>query len=161
MYAKGAFLRAPGNYDADAVSLETGLEIDGSIPEENLTQQQFKEECDINVILERFGQTGELPTSSRMPVSGDFTGVSDFQSAMQLVRQAEESFMGLPAKVRAEFGHDPQRVLEFLEDPANRDKAVELGLVEKPPEKTRDVVQAVDELAAALKPTTVVTPLGG
>lgn len=152
MFAKGTFLRAPGNYDADAVSLETALEIDDQDPVENVTQQQFKDECDINTIIERFGLTGELPMTRQMPVSGDFTGVSDFQSAMQLVRQAEEAFMELPAKVRAEFRNDPQAVLEFLDDEKNRERAVELGLLPKPPEKTRDVVQAVDELAAKVVP---------
>lgn len=128
------FIRAPYNYDAEAVSRETALACD---PEESVVQQQFADECDINTIVRRFGLTGELPNQVSMPQSGDFTGVTDFQSAMNMVRQAQEAFMELPADVRYRFANDPQRVIDFLEDAANRDEAVKLGLVTKPPEVTR------------------------
>ena len=141
---RGAF-----DYDGDAVSRETGLSIDEG---ESVVQQQFASECDINTIVERFGLTGELPNGVDMPVSGDFTGVSDFHSAMNLVRQAQESFMSLPGHVRERFSHDPGKVLSLLEDSANRDEAIKLGIVAKPVEATRDVVAAVDELAARIVP---------
>lgn len=143
---RGAF-----SYDADAVSRETGLAIDEA---ESVVQQQFAEECDINTIVKRFGLTGELPNGVGMPVSGDFTGVSDFHTAMTLVRQAQEGFMQLSADVRERFANDPARVLAFLENPENREEAIKLGIVAKPPEVERDVVKAVDELAAVLKPKT-------
>lgn len=146
---KTVFLRTPYNYDMAAVSEETGLACD---PDEGVTQQSFRDECDINTIVARFGLTGELPGDFRAPVSGDFTGVSDFHSAMTAVRQAEEAFMELPGAMRARFHHDPQELLMFLEDKGNRDEALRLGLLAKPPEVTRDVVQAVDELAARIVP---------
>lgn len=136
-------------YDADSVSRETGLAIDDA---ESVVQQQFAEECDINTIVKRFGITGELPNGVAMPLSGDFTGVTDFQTAMQLIRQAQESFYELPAEVRARFANNPADVIAFLDNPANRDEAIRLGLVAKPVEVTRDVVTAVDELAAKLVP---------
>lgn len=139
---RGAF-----GYDADDVSRETGVAIDES---ESVVQQQFAEECDINTIVKRFGITGELPNGINMPLSGDFTNVTDFQTAMNTVRQAQESFMELPAEVRRRFNNDPARVLAFLDDEANRDEAIKLGIVAKPVEKTRDVVAAVDELAQKL-----------
>ena len=100
----------------------------------------------------RFGLTGDLPVNAAMPTSGDFTGISDFHSALNMVREAEEAFMAFPASVRERFGHDPQRLMAFLENADNRDEAVKLGLVTPPVERTRDVVQAVDELAAKLVP---------
>lgn len=133
-------------------SVAAGIAFD---PDEGLTQQQFAEEVDINTIVKRFGLTGQLPENLRMPVSGDFTGVSDFQSAMNLVVAAEEEFMRVPAEVRARFNNDPGQLMAFLDDAKNREEAIKLGLVTPPPEKTRDVVQAVDELAAKL-----VTPKG-
>lgn len=142
-------LRAPFAYDVDAASNEAGLSFEG---DEGKTQQQFKEECDINEIVRRFGLTGSVPETFSMPVSGDFTAVTDFQSAMNAVRAAQEGFMQLPGELRARFANDPGSLLEFLNDESNREEAIKLGLVARPPEKTRDVVQAVDELAAALKP---------
>lgn len=143
------FMRSGFNYDRDAVSVETGLVCD---PEGGMAQQQFAAEVDINTIVRRFGLTGELPENPRMPMSGDFTTVVDFQSAMQAVRVAEEAFMEFPAEVRARFANDPQRMISFLSEDANRDEAMKLGFLKKPVEKTRDVVAAVDELAAKLVP---------
>lgn len=123
------FLRTPYNYDRDAVSDQTGL----SCGEPTRTQQSFKDECDINVIMERFGKTGQVPGNLRVPSYDDFTGVTDFQSAMNAVREASENFMELPAKVRARFDNDPQLFLEFVASEDNRQEAVDLGLVKPAP----------------------------
>lgn len=139
------FLRAPGNYDADKASDEAGLACS---PDDCVTQQQFAEECDINTIVRRFGLTGELPETFAMPVSGDFTEVVDFQSAMNVVRAAEEAFMQIPAETRARFANDPARLYEFLNDSGNRDEARKLGLLRPEPEKDRTdvLIEAVREL---------------
>lgn len=141
------FFRNGYNYDTDTVSRETGL----STPiAEGRTQQQFKEETDINEIVRRFGLTGTLPDNPHMPNYGDFTGISDFKTAVDMVAQAESAFMEFPAELRARFQNDPQRLMEFLDNEANRKEALELGLVAKPQEKTRDMVQAIDEMSAKL-----------
>lgn len=127
-------LRTSHNYDRDQVSNETGLKCD---PDEGMAQQQFAEECDINTIVKRFGLTGQLPTNFNPPVSGDFTGINDFHSAMNQVRSAQEEFMKLDGQLRYRFNNDPQRLMEFLEDSNNRDEALKLGLIQKPPEVPR------------------------
>lgn len=119
------FLRTEFNYDMDEVSQATGLEC----TDPSMAQQQFVEECDINTIVERFGLNGEMPSNVKAPVYGDFTLVKDFQSAMEAVRAAQESFETLPAKVRARFSHNPQEFLEFCSDESNRAEAEALGLL--------------------------------
>lgn len=99
----------------------------------SLTQQNFKDETDINVLLERFKVTGVMPAAVRLPSYGDFTGVNDFRTAMDAVRNAMDGFMALPANLRARFENDPQRLLEFLSDENNRDEAVKLGLLKAQP----------------------------
>lgn len=121
--------RAPGQYDPDIVSDETALLCE----DESMTQQSFKDESDINTIVRRFGLTGELPSDLQMPQSGDFTGVGDYHSAMNLVRAAQEEFLRVPADLRARFENDPARLMRFLDDEGNRDEAVKLGLVNAPP----------------------------
>lgn len=125
------FVRNPYNYDRDAVSTETGLFCD----DPSKAQQQFKEESDINTIVERFNLTGQLPSDVRAPQYADFEGVFDFKSAMNAIRQAEESFMAMPAHVRARFVNDPQRFVEFCSDPANLEEARKLGLALPSPDK--------------------------
>lgn len=119
------FVRSPYNYDVDAVSIDTGLEC----KDESKAQQHQKEEADINTIVRKFIKTGELPPTFRAPQYGDFTGVTDYQSALESVRHAEESFMMLPAELRQRFDNNPEVFVEFCSDSANLDEMRKLGLV--------------------------------
>lgn len=103
-------------------------------PEPSLAQQQFGPEVDINVMLERFGVTGQMPTGVRVPQYGDFTQVNDFRSGLHVVMAARDEFMKLPAKLRARFENDPQQFLEFCSDKDNLPELRRLGLAlpEKP-----------------------------
>jgi len=129
----------------DALSVSTGLACD----DPSLTQQQFKEESDINNIVDRFMKTGYLPDPVSMPQYVDYEGVFDFQSAMNVVRQADENFMRMDAKVRARFHNSPQEFLEFFADPNNRDEAVRLGLAVPPPVTKGDSSSASESASAA------------
>jgi len=126
-----AFMRTPYNYDTDKISDETGLD---SGPESR-TQQQFAEEVDINTIVERFRVTGEMPPAMNFPQPQEFAETFDFQTAMNVIRQAQESFMELPAKARARFDNNPQKFMEFMNDAENQDEAIKLGLATKKPEE--------------------------
>jgi len=119
------FVRNPYNYDKDEVSNDTGL----FCQDKSLAQQHMKDECDINVIVERFGVTGRVPVTQFEPTYGDFTGVSDYHAALNKINATEERFMSLPAKIRAKFEHDPYKLVNFLMDEANRSEAIELGLI--------------------------------
>jgi len=121
------FLRTPYNYDTDAASNESGLACE----EPSLAQQHFKEECDINTILQKFNITGLLPQAPLSPRYGDFTGIGDYHSALNRVIAAQDEFEALPAQIRARFDNDPAQLIEFLQDETNRPEAEELGLVEK------------------------------
>lgn len=135
--AKPIFLRSAYNYDVDAASNESAI----SDFEPSLALQSELESTDINVILKRFGITGQLPTSVRAPQYGDFTGVTDYQSALAAIQMAEESFFELPAHVREEFNNDPQAFVDFCSDEANRADAERLGLVMPKAEIVKEVVQ--------------------
>lgn len=124
--AKLPFLRTPYNYDTIAASNESGLACE----EPTLAQQQFKDECDINNILRQFNVTGLLPQAPLSPRYGDFTGITDYHSALNAVIAAEDGFMALPADLRARFQNDPEQLIEFLDQPENYDEAVKLGLVD-------------------------------
>ena len=118
------FLRTPFNYDRDLASEESGLKCE----DDSLTQQQFKDEADINTIVDRFMKSGVMPNPVNMPQYVDYEGVFDFQSAMNAVRQADENFMRMDAKVRARFNNSPQEFLEFFANPENTQEAIRLGL---------------------------------
>lgn len=124
MKMKTVFCRSAYNYDMDLASDKSGLQCD----DDSLTQQQFKEESDINTIVNRFLKSGVLPNPVNMPQYVDYEGVFDFQSAMNVVRQADENFMRMDANVRARFNNSPQEFLEFFGNPNNSEEAIRLGL---------------------------------
>lgn len=143
------FVRSPYNYDRDAVSSETGLKCD----DPSLTQQQFAEEADINVIVDRFMRTGVMPDSVRVPSYADFEGIFDFQTAQNAIRAASENFFAMPAGVRARFQNSPQVFLEFFADPANTDEAIKLGLaVPRPGQQSAPATPAQEGGAAPATP---------
>lgn len=107
---------------------------------ESLTKQSEAESCDINVIMERAAR-GIMPDVIRQPVFGDFSEGITYHDAMNRVLEAQSSFMQLPAKVRTQFDNDPGLFLDFVSDPANASKLVEMGLA-KPPEAVAPVVPA-------------------
>lgn len=124
------FVRSPYNYDMNEASEESGLEC----KDPTLTQQQFKDEVDINTLVERFGLTGEMPQVAKLPSFDDYTGIFDYQTAMNAIVAAREQFMTLPAKLRSRFENDPHQYVNFFADPNNKDEAIRLGLIEKPAE---------------------------
>lgn len=146
------FLRTAFNYSMSQASLDSGLTCE----DPSLAQQNTRDECDINVIMERFGRGMALPENFRAPSYADFVGVSDFHTAMNAVAQAGEAFDSMPASLRARFNNNPQNLLEFLSSDDNRSEAVKLGLLHPPPEAA-PVIVALPPSAA---PTTPSTPKG-
>jgi len=113
----------------------------------SLAKQSFRDECDINNILRQFNVTGELPVGSVQPQYGDFSGITDYQSALNAVMAAQDSFLELPAKVRARFDNDPAVFLDFVSDEANRDEMKALGLLSQ--ETVQTVVSSPSEAGKA------------
>lgn len=145
------FARNPYNYDTDAASAATGLVT----TEDNLTQQQHKEECDINTIVRNFGLTGQLPTAVYLPTFDDFTEVQDFQSALHTIQRAEASFMAMPSNVRERFQNNAQKFLEFTSDSRNADELRALGLFKDAPTppKPQPPIPTPTPVAPATNPT--------
>jgi phage internal scaffolding protein len=110
--------------------------------EPSLAQQHFKDECDINNILRQFNITGLLPEAPLSPRYGDFSGIGDYQSALNAVIEAEDQFMALPASLRARFENDPAHLIDFLSNENNRSEAEKLGLLESP--KAESTVTPLD-----------------
>lgn len=110
-----AFLRSSYNYSMDDVSRETALVCE----DETKTQQQFAEECDINTIVRQFGITGEMPQNVRVPLTDEFVETMDYRSSLDKLMEADRAFMQFPAELRARFGNDPAKFVDFVSDPAN------------------------------------------
>lgn len=114
---------------------EAGISFD---PDEGLTQQQFRDECDINNIMKRYQATGVIDhLNMRRPEYGDFSNPIDFQNGLNTVIEAQELFAAMPSAIRDRFGNDPLELLRFMADPNNHEEAIKLGIVNPPPEEPK------------------------
>lgn len=96
------------------------------------TKQAMRDECDINNIMERYQKSGLITHVNRYEGRyEDLTNVVDYGTAFDIVKRAEEMFMTLPSGVRARFLNDPGVFLRFVDDPANAQELVELGLARR------------------------------
>lgn len=99
---------------------------------ESRTKQEFQEECDINRIMAQYQRTGVLPVDPYgwEPRYMDCTGL-DYQVAMETVAYANSMFQSLSSKIRDRFDNDPQKFLEFAQDPAHQEEMIEMGLARR------------------------------
>ena len=95
-------------------------------------QQQFKDDCDINTIMARFQKTGAIDHVSKHQPEYGFASPTQFHEAMNIVSFVQSMFNDLPSSVRNEFSNNPEAFLEFVQDPANADRARELGIALSP-----------------------------
>lgn len=100
--------------------------------EKSRTQQQFKEQCDVNNIIAKYKQTGEFVHLTRKAgVYADVSEITDYATSLQKVINADAAFAALPASIRLRFHNDPAQLLAFMQDPNNYDEGVQLGIFEK------------------------------
>ncbi len=105
------------------------------------TQQSFKDETDINLIMAKFRKTGELThLQKREPTYGDFTMAVDYLDASNRVLAAQADFDSLSGEIRARMNNSPAEFLAFMEDPENLEEARALGLVDPAPPDTGDLL---------------------
>jgi phage internal scaffolding protein len=136
-------VKNPITYDRDQNSADSRFVFTSP----SRTKQSFRDECDINNILRQFNVTGQLPVNGFQPQYGDFSGVTDYQSALNAVMAAQDSFLQLPAKVRAKFDNDPALFVQFASDEANKDEMKALGLLRQ--ETAQAVVSSPSEAVSA------------
>lgn len=103
--------------------------------------QDEKVVSDINYIVSRYsdGKSGvltlDLGADSSTLVYGDATLPGDYSTALELVQSVTQEFYDLPAKVRAEFDHDPMNLVNALGDPTQKERLIKLKLL-SPTENT-------------------------
>lgn len=141
---RDVFVRSAYNYDMELASEDSSLRcVDVS-----RAVQSSRDEVDINTIVKRFGLTGQLPTDVAVPQFADFAEVFDYHSAMNVIAEAKEAFMEMPADVRARFLNDPHEFVAFASDPANLEEMRKLGLA-VPKEAEDPLLQAVRDLKSS------------
>lgn len=103
--------------------------------EPTMTIQSEKDNCDINVIMNRYATCGTpLPcrTDGVQPVYADVSELGDYMENYQRCKQAEEMFNALPSALRKELDNNPANLIPFIQDKNNESRCIEYGLINKP-----------------------------
>lgn len=95
----------------------------------SLTDQQFKQECDIGFIVENYAKLGKSFENTNANYF-DCTQVQDYQSAQLLVAECKSNFEMLPSKDRDRF-KTVENYLEFISNQANLKESYEKGYIDR------------------------------
>ncbi len=107
-----------------------GKPVDFTLPEnKSLTKQSMAEETDINQIVARLRRGIPITHLGRgEPRWGDFSHSTDLLEAHIAVTSMQQQFDALPAATRTRMENSPFMLLQFMENPENREEAIKLGL---------------------------------
>lgn len=121
-------------YSRYDVPVTPGIDFSDAV---SLTQQQFRDDANINVIIERFNRTGILvdpsEVGSRVADFREHHDFSDYHELRTRVAEAEEMFFDLPSHIRERLNNDPSIMLDTLLDADKRQLAIELGFYSPDP----------------------------
>lgn len=95
----------------------------------SLTKQEFLETCDINHIMAKYQHTGAIDHYAKYAPEYRDTTPCDYQESLNLVKRAQKLFDDLPANIKRET-QTPEGFLAFVQNPANKQRMQELGLVQ-------------------------------
>lgn len=97
------------------------------------TKQSMSAECDINNIMKKFKQTGQVDhLSANQQQYMDAPPYEDFADALTMVVEATGMFNELPAALRNRFHNQPGLFLDFIDDPKNTDELISMGILPAP-----------------------------
>lgn len=97
-----------------------------------LVKQSETAACDINRIMEKYRNGGELQHINKAQGQyGDFSSGLDFTEAYTAIAKAENAFYDLPAHVRDRMGNNPEVFLYKMEDPDFQKEMSDLGVYDQ------------------------------
>ncbi|AXF52684.1 MAG: DNA pilot protein [Microviridae sp.] len=92
----------------------------------SLTKQAFKDSCDMNLILKRFLECGQVPPVAPPPKFLDVMDIT-YHEAVNYVLDAQDYFDTMPSRLRDAYSNDPEKFIDALGDPEKHARLVELG----------------------------------
>lgn len=110
------------------------------------TIQSAKAECDINNVIKKYDKTGLITHVQKSAAAyGDFSEINEYQESLNIVKNAQKSFSEIPAAIRSQFANNPGQFYEFVTDPKNNERLVEMGLATAPIDYTKQPAETAAE----------------
>lgn len=83
-----------------------------------MTKQSFRDECDVNKIVNKFSETGQLPPSNREGIYTDSPGM-DLKESLDTVFSLKTQFSELSPALQKRFNNDYTEYASFLSQVEN------------------------------------------
>ena len=110
---------------------------------DSLTQQSHAAQADVRNIIKQYDRTGLIANVNKgIAQYGDYSEINEYAEALNMVREANESFATIPSHIREQFNNNAGLFFEFATDPKNSEKMIQMGLKQAPVNKDSDVVEA-------------------
>lgn len=93
------------------------------------TEQHYKDDCDINVIIKRFGAGAKATPQD--PGFYTIDRETDYQQSLNFIDEGKRAFLTVPAELRARFDNNPSRFIEYMRDEKNHEEARRFGILPK------------------------------
>ncbi len=108
-----------------------------------LVKQSESDACDINKLMERYRNGGEIQHINRAQAQyGDFSSGQDFTDAYTAISKAERAFSELPAHIRDKFGNNPEVFLYKMEDPEVQLQMSKLGVFDPEAGPIQEIIKS-------------------
>lgn len=105
----------------------------------SMTKQSFRDGTRVDAVLKRYATQGVDANNVglfQQSVASQKFGIADttydYQTQLNKLNAVKEYFARLPSRLRDFFRHDPANMLEYMANPGNIEKCVEMGLFAKP-----------------------------
>lgn len=115
------------------------------VSSKSMTQQHFKDECDINNIVARFDKTGIVTHLNSSKENYGFSDPTTFQEAMNIALEGQAAFDDLPSNVRSHFDHDPAKFMQAVHSEGHEELFADLGLTIAPEVATPVQVEVINQ----------------
>ena len=119
---------------------------------ESLTQQSHAQAADVRNIIKQYDRTGLIANVTKgIAQYGDYSEVNEYAEALNMVRNATESFAELPSHIRQQFNNNPGLFFEFATNPKNSEEMIKMGL-KKGPEIAAPIVEEATKKSESTPP---------
>ena len=100
---------------------------------ESLTQQSHAAAADVRNIIKQYDRTGLIANVNKgIAQYGDYSEINEYAEALNMVREANESFATIPSHIREQFNNNAGLFFEFATDPKNSEEMIKMGLKKAP-----------------------------
>ena len=100
---------------------------------DSLTQQSHAAAADVRNIIKQYDRTGLIANVNKgIAQYGDYSEINEYAEALNMVREANESFATIPSHIREQFNNNPGLFFEFATNPKNSEEMIKMGLKKAP-----------------------------